>query len=275
MRIATAAAVILVTLAVAPASDAYICTGPSGCEFWDGNYHEYILYNVDTYKVDVLIAPAASPFVLSDVTYIRKAIDGWENGIMAMGPPWLTSKFQMNTYTLGVDVPSTDALTDPEILVITSEHDPVLLFGIGLQTPLGICRATGPSHVHEGGGARFMAVQAQCTQGGLTCIALNTNFLFGGAYQLYDLVAHEVGHCLGVGHVGDAGDFDAKTVPMQDIMSYQQTPGQVHCVSSLNMLAIQAVYANPSVLNQAGYLAPGSYVQQAPTAYTRWACPNL
>lgn len=50
----------------------------------------------------------------------------------------------------------------------------------------------------------------------------------------YDLVAHEVGHCLRLGHVGDAGDHQAVTVPYADIMSY--TDQVAHkCVSTLDL----------------------------------------
>ncbi|MEA3191169.1 MAG: hypothetical protein QOD77_1751 [Thermoplasmata archaeon] len=264
---------MLLTLALTPVSDGEICTAAPGCEFWDENYHEYILYNEDTYKIDVLIVPSASPFVLSDLTTVRKAVDGWENGIQALGPAWMTSNLDLRTYTLGVDVPTNEALTDPEIVVLVSEHDPVLLFGIGLQTPFGLCRATGPTHQHPG--SSFVSAQVQCTQGGFMCLAINTNFLLGGSRQMYDLVAHEFGHCLGIGHVGDALDFDAKRVPMKDIMSYQYDASHVFCVSTLNIKALSAVYAHPSLLNQPGWQSAGTYVSMAPSAYSNWACPNV
>jgi hypothetical protein len=89
---------------------------------------------------------------------------------------------------------------------------------------------------------------------------------------MYDLNAHEVGHCLGIGHVGDALDFDAKTVPLQDIMSYQNNPNQVHCVSSLNILALQEVYE--PVLGTGPGQPPLSYVHMSPSSYTQAACTN-
>jgi hypothetical protein len=55
-------------------------------------------------------------------------------------------------------------------------------------------------------------------------------------FGLFDLVAHEVGHCLTLGHVGDALDHTSKTVPTWDIMAYTDDPaGQTKCVSTLDV----------------------------------------
>ena len=58
-------------------------------------------------------------------------------------------------------------------------------------------------------------------------------------FQLFDLVSHEVGHCLTIGHVGDAGDGTYSAVPTNDIMSYNaDPPGLSKCVSTLNVEGI-------------------------------------
>jgi hypothetical protein len=55
-------------------------------------------------------------------------------------------------------------------------------------------------------------------------------------FQLFDLVSHEFGHCLTIGHVGDAGDGTYDAVPTNDIMSYNaDPPGRSKCVSSLDV----------------------------------------
>jgi hypothetical protein len=55
-------------------------------------------------------------------------------------------------------------------------------------------------------------------------------------FGLFDLVAHEVGHCLTLGHVGDALDHTSRTVPTWDIMAYTDDPvGQTKCVSTLDV----------------------------------------
>lgn len=262
---------LLTALVTAPVANANICTKAAGCEFWDSNYHEYILYKVDTAQVDVLVVPPASATTLWDVSAVRQSVAAWETGINAMAPSWLASGLNIKTYVLGTDVPPTSALQDPEIIIASGAVNPVVLFGIGLQTPFSVCRqqaAASQQHIESDWLVQLMA----CQDGGAQCLVLNTNFLTGSTNRMYDLNAHEVGHCLGIGHVGDALDFDAKTTPRSDIMSYQNTPSKVHCVSSLNILALQAVYA--PVLGQGAGQAPGTYVAQVPSSYSQTTCTN-
>ena len=77
--------------------------------------------------------------------------------------------------------------------------------------------------------------------GGNICFAINNAIdpLPGvvdnaAGMNTFDLVAHEVGHCLTLGHVGDAGDHHAKRVPASDIMAY--TGARHHkCASTLDL----------------------------------------
>jgi hypothetical protein len=85
--------------------------------------------------------------------------------------------------------------------------------------------------------------------GGNVCFAVNgaidptpgmdidyDNPLVNLPFGLFDLVAHEVGHCLTLGHVGDALDHTSRTVPTWDIMAYTDDPvGQTKCVSTLDV----------------------------------------
>lgn len=262
---------LLAALAFLPPGQSDICNKEKGCDFWDSNYHEYILYEVDTPQVDVLIVPPASPFATRDVATIGLAVDQWSTGIQQLADPWFASGFAIHPYTLGVDTPTPEALADPEIIVLTAEYNPVLLFGIGEQTPVGVCVADESTwHQHEG--SPWASAMAQCGTGGMVCLAINTNFLLGGEGQMHDLVAHEFGHCLGIGHVGDALDFNAKTVPLNDIMSYQYNPAHVHCVSTLNVKSLQGVYAN--LLGQPGFLPADSFYTMAPSAYSQATCSN-
>lgn len=262
-------------LALTPTAAAAVCTSASGCGFWDNDHHEYILYKVDTSSIDVLILPPASLGNLGDAGIEKLSIQRWDEGIDALGPAWLASGVSIHPYIVGVDTIPQAALLDPEIIVVTAEYNPFVLFGIGEQLPVGVCTGQGGvqqtlfQHMH----GQTSGVQAvQCASGGIQCVVLNTNFLLGGDRRLYDLTAHEVGHCLGIGHVGDALDFDAKVFPGSDIMSYNDVPSQVHCVSSLNIKALQAVYA--PLLGQTGGQSPGTYVTQLTSAYSQVACPN-
>lgn len=281
-RILALASLLVLAAAIVPFSNANVCATASGCEFWDGNYHEYTLYEVDTGNVDVLIVPPATPQSGQDAETARMAIQAWDDGINALGAPWFADGVTIRTYVLGTDDPPQEALLDPEIIVVAAEYNPVLLFGIGEQAPASICRARGgalatfPTHQHDG----LKVMAAECADGGITCVALNTNFLLADIFQgrdgqrlFYDLVAHEFGHCLGTGHVGDAGDFDARTVPLSDIMSYNDVPSHVHCVSTLNVRSLEGIFAE-ALGGPAAPLAPGSYLAMAPSAYSQVACPN-
>lgn len=255
--------------------------------FNDNDYHEYILYNVDTPTIDVLIVPSASPYALRDNTILRQGVDAWDAGIDDLGPNWLANGMEIRTYVLGEDVPPAEALLDPEIIIVSAEYNPVLLFGIGLQVPISWCHGIGPGggnldwrddivndpEFHSHGGDWGM-LAAQCDDGGKQCVVLNTNFLWlpdaTNRRQMYDLNTHEVGHCLGIGHVGDALDFSARNYPGDDIMSYQHG-SHVHCVSTLNIKALEAVYGG--LLGQPGVAQnAGTYVHMNPGSYSQTNC---
>lgn len=274
--VATALLTALVTLAVAGISPARAeqCTSSSGCEFWDNDYHEYVLYDEDTVNIDVLIVPPISPFATRDIVTVEKAIDAWDTAVNDMGDAWFADNLTIHRYTLGKVVPPAAAINDPEIIVVSAEYNPVLLFGIGLQDPFGICGGLqtlwlSPPHQHNG----WYVQQAECSSGGYRCLVLNTNFLLGGANSMYDLAAHEFGHCLGAGHVGDALDFDAKTFPDADVMSYQQHT-HVNCVSNLNIEVLQGVYAPLLSRPSSEWLSAGDYVAMDPNDYTQETCSD-
>jgi hypothetical protein len=255
-------------------NDPTFCAQASGCTFWDDDYHEYTLYDVDTYQLDVLIVPSASPGRDADTAVIKEAILAWGAGIQTLGAKWFASNFTMNVYVLGTDTPPQSAIQDPEIIVLAAEYNPVLLFGIGEQLPATPCRGaathTYAPHVHDG----MTVYAADCQAGGLTCVAVNTNNLGGGKASLYDLVAHEFGHCLGGGHVGDALDFSAKRVPVHDIMSYQHDATQVHCVSNLNLRVLEALYAPLLGANVTTPLKSGDFYLMHPVDYVQTTCAN-
>lgn len=219
---------------------------------------------LDSPKVDVLILVPISPFAERDLRILRQAIEMWEGGIDylagEMGMSWLTEvDFRITVDAVGnLD---TYPVLDPEVVVIAS--NPVGGIGIGIDptqflNELEIYDSDGvPCHgitnpfdfgtwqtmpgfdshhskdegvyVEDCGGA-----------GGNVCFAVNgaidpvpgTTDFFG----IFDLVTHEVGHCLTIGHVGDGAEGSWGVVPTNDIMSYSEDPpGRTKCVSTLDV----------------------------------------
>lgn len=249
------------------------CESEDGCDFWDDQYHQYVVYDLDTTVIDVVILPPAGMSTPDQIETSRMSVEAWRDGILELGADWFLEGFQMNVYTVGVDVPSLDAVQDPEIIVVSTSAQGIL--GIGLEPKQLGCIILGEEvvrelgvHAHPGG-----YVMAQdCTGVGFTCFAVNLAGL--SPRQLYDLIAHEVGHCLGAGHVGDALDFRARYAPVEDIMSYQANDEQVHCVSNMNVRNLEGVYAHLLDRPEEEWLPRGSYMPFSPADYMQVECAN-
>lgn len=170
---------------------------------------------------------------------------------------------------------STYPLWDPEIIVISTNPvggvgigiDPLdfssqllEIFGIegtdegpchGIQNPFDFSQwqALPGFDDHHGQGTGTYYEEDCDGAGGNVCFAVNgaidptpgmdvdyDNPAVDLPFGLFNLVAHEIGHCLTLGHVGDALDHTSKTVPTWDIMSYTDDPeGQTKCVSTLDV----------------------------------------
>lgn len=269
-----------IPVTLAPDANATVegCKSESGCDFWDDDYHEYTVYDVDTPAIDVLVVPPASPAAMQEVAVVKEAVTAWGEGVQALGEDWFRDNFTLNTYVVGLDVVPPEALADPEIVVFAAEFNPALLFGIGLEPAALLCQAIGqdtlhayPDHQH----GDVLVRAANCANTGFLCYAINTNFALNeqGLVYMQDLVAHEVGHCLGGGHVGDALDFKAKAVPFQDIMSYEHGDA-VHCVSNLNVRVLEDVYASLVGRPELDLLEAGDFYAMNATAYRHVVCPT-
>lgn len=249
------------------------CASEDACDFWDEDYHEYVVYDLDTTVLDIVILPSAGMDAVG-LAASRRSVEAWEEGIRALAQPWFNASFEMNVYVVGQDIPDLAAVQDPEIVVVSTGVGQDTLLGIGLEPKQIACvLREGPDvypvHAHHG-----MEIRAasDCTGTGFTCFALN----FAGIdqYDLYDLIAHEVGHCLGVGHVGDALDFRSRFAPLEDIMSYQSNSTQVHCVSTMNVRVLEGVYAHLLDQPEEMWLPRGSYYTMSPLDYAQVECAN-
>jgi hypothetical protein len=163
---------------------------------------------------------------------------------------------------------TTYPVVDPEIVVIAS--NPVGGLGIGVDpidftsqigTIMGLpFPSDGPCHGltnpfdheawenvpgfdshHESRSGTY--VEDCGGAGGNVCFAVNGAIdptpgqgPLGDVFSLFDLVSHEVGHCLTLGHVGDGAEGSWGRVPTNDIMAYDaDPPGLNKCVSTLDV----------------------------------------
>jgi hypothetical protein len=237
-------------------------------------YHAKVgLNTLDSPKIDVAVLVPASPTAERDLRIVRQAAEAWEGGIHyladEMGLDWLRDGVEFNispsivSLTEGEEV-STFPLYDPEIVIIAT--NPAGGAGIGvdplyLTDTLGIFDEDGvPCHNipnpfsletwegmpgydgHHGDGGGIY-VEDCGGAGGNVCFSVNgaVDPVPGvtDAFSLFDLVLHETGHCLTLGHVGDGAETPAwGPVPTTDIMAYSyDPPGQNKCVSTLNVEA--------------------------------------
>lgn len=232
---------------------------------------------LDDPVVDVLIVPPVSLAPERDLRITRQSLEMWDAGIdgvaTALEMDWLAEGFEINISVGGVEYGAIDEYTlsavyDPEIVVIVS--NPVGGIGIGIDPAdfLGLQLPCTPvpdplsyeswaaldgfdsHHDTRSGtfviGAADPAARCGDSVGGNVCFAVN------GAidptpgtgptedfFSLYDLVSHEVGHCLTIGHVGDGAEGSWAKVATDDIMAYSTDPvDRNKCVSTLNVQGI-------------------------------------
>lgn len=236
-------------------------------------YHMKVGLNaLDSPQVDVAVLVPVSPTVERDMRIMRQAVEMWEGGInylsQEMDLGWLHSGVDFHVTVDAIDLTgdeggelTTYPLVDPEIVVIAT--NPVGGVGIGVD-PMWLSRQLEivdenlvPCHTienpldfeywenvpgfdshHEDRSGTY--VEDCGGAGGNVCFAINgaVDPVPGvtDVFSLYDLVSHEFGHCLTVGHVGDGADGPWGQVPTNDIMAYSaDPPGLNKCVSTLDV----------------------------------------
>ena len=236
---------------------------------------------LDSPQIDVLVLVPASPTAERDMRITRQSIEMWEAGIDSlagqMGLGWLEQGVDFHITLDYVDLEergeggefTTYPIVDPEIVVIAT--NPAGGAGIGVD-PVDFQDAAGFDFTDENGvpchnvsnpldfeywsnlpgfdshhSERSGTYNEDCDgKGGNICFAINGAIdpdpTRVDAFGLFDLVSHEVGHCLTLGHVGDGGESLVGVVwgpaPANDIMSYSKQPvGRTKCVSTLDVEA--------------------------------------
>lgn len=238
------------------------------------HYMRTDLNALDSPQVDVLVMVPVSPTAERDMRIMRQSVEMWEGGIeylsTEMGLQWLADGMDFHITVDYFDPQggqggefTTYPVVDPEIVVIAT--NPAGNGGIGTDPfakGSGVpCHPVGnpfdfqqwqalpgfDSH-HEKRSGTY--VEDCGGSGGNVCFAINTAIdpLPGELYTgiaLFDLVSHEFGHCLTIGHVGDADDGKWAQAPKSDIMAVSNPPhGFDKCVSTLDVEAIAARMSN-------------------------------
>jgi hypothetical protein len=233
------------------------------------------LNGLDSPEVNVAVLVPVSPTAERDMRIMRQAVEMWDGGLhqlaRQMKMDWLAKGVHINVTTKLVPVDANGIptqvirLVKPKIVVIATNPaggigigiDPVY-FASSLTGALGIDTSSGVPCMSIPNPFSMMAWQArpgfdghhgalggtmvqQCDgPGGNVCFSVNgavdpipgkTDF-----FSIFDLVAHETGHCLTLGHVGDGADGPWGPTPTNDIMAYSSDPVDVaKCVSTLDV----------------------------------------
>jgi hypothetical protein len=260
-------------------------------------YHAKVGLNaLDSPIIDVAVLVPASPTAERDLRIMRQAAKAWEGGIEylsdEMGLDWLHDGVRFNisadivSLTEG-EQPSTYPLYDPEIVIVAT--NPVGGLGIGvdptyLTDELGIMDENGvpchnipnpfsmdtwegmPGYDGHHGDNGGIYVEDCGGAGGNVCFSVNGAIDpvpgVTDTFSLFDLVLHETGHCLTLGHVGDGAEGAWGPVPTTDIMAYSaDPPGQNKCVSTLNVEAFALRMSRYLDVNGDGAVSEADRVQ--------------
>ncbi len=224
-------------------------------------YHGKLGLNaLDSPQIDVAVLVPVSPTAERDMRIMRQAVQSWEGGIDylsgEMGLDWLQDGVDFHVTVDSIDLTgenggelTTYPLYDPEIVVIAT--NPVGGIGIGvdptyLTSELGIFDENGvPCHNvenpfdvetweampgfdshHDTRGGTY--VEDCGGAGGNVCFSVNGAIDpvpgVTDTFSLYDLVLHETGHCLTLGHVGDGAEGAWGPVPDDRHHGLQRRP---------------------------------------------------
>lgn len=169
---------------------------------------------------------------------VRNAVQGWRDAVAQFAAPAFASAFTLDLHVLGCDPPET-LPKSPEIVVVFNEWQYSVL---GVATHLEPCPIA------------------------VAMTSSKTPISFSSA-DMYNIVSHELGHCLGLGHTGD--DSGALSSPGghpdHDLMvgAYAHSVGSPathrHCASNLNVRGIERAHDGHLDVGEIVRIAVGDY----------------
>lgn len=235
-------------------------------------YHLKVGLNaLDSPQVDVDVLLPVSPAAERDMRIATQAVQMWDDGLHyladQMDLDWLDEGLDMNvrTHLVGVNAQGLPKdpidLIDPEIVVVVSNPaggigigiDPISFVGelgiidgngapcLGVSNPFSLKQwRAEPGFKEHNGEPGGVYVEDCGGVGGNVCFAVNGAVDpvpgLSDFFPLFDLVSHEFGHCLTVGHVGDGADGPWGPTATNDIMAYSTDPPLLNkCVSTLDV----------------------------------------
>lgn len=260
-----------------------------------------LLNPLDSPQIDVLILVPVSATAERDMRIMRQSVEMWEGGIgylaEEMGLDWLRDGVDFHIFVDYVDLTgegdggefTTYPVVDPEIVVIGANPGPGA--GIGID-PFSFVNQDGvPCHevanpfdfeywenlpgFNSHHDTRSGTFNEDCDgKGGNICFAVNGAWDLEPAtidwWSLFNLVSHEFGHCLTLGHVGDGSERELLDqgwgpVPLDDIMSYsddtrlsygKEPVHPVKCVSTLDVEVFATRMSRYLDVNADGVVGP-------------------
>lgn len=218
----------------------------------DGTYDQPILFEREPDPVNIVIVPPERSEVLNgngpqgpvtpcSNTYmeaIRDALSDLDRAVETFGSKELQNVFALNTYEVGCNT-SSPSFSDVDIVVATDQTKTVIL-GVAVFPTNDTCVADSSK-------------------------AFIADFNYG---DMYSVIAQEVGHCLGLAHVGGNHPAeDALDGTYEDTVGVSDSQSDVNCPSNLNVEGLEKVYQTG---NADGKVQTSQYENITPPTPPSW-----